>query len=156
MEEESQEQSQSVSNTERIISNPAMAGSSQMSSMILQRYISNEEETSQIPSQEDLVKDFTEERNKSSNYNYRLMQQIIKSIPSKSSLLAVREAQGNVFRISTSDMAGVSQVKLQMDQVGIPHKINFHKQASEVLYSNLLSSYLSKIKLEEKAIKLEE
>ena len=53
-------------------------------------------------------------------------------------------------------MAGVSQVKLQMDQVGIPDKINFRKQASEVLYSDLLSSYLSKIKLEEKLIKLED
>ena len=83
LEEESQEQSQSVSNTERTISNPAMVGSSQMSTMILQRYTSNEEETSQIPSQEDLVKDFTEERNRSANDNYRLMQQIRKSIPSK-------------------------------------------------------------------------
>ena len=53
-------------------------------------------------------------------------------------------------------MTGVSQVKLQMDQVGIHDKINFHKQASKVLYSDLLSSYLSKIKLEEKVIKLEE
>ena len=43
-----------------------------------------------------------------------------------------------------------------MDQVGIPDKINFHKQASEVLYSDLLRSYLSKIKLEENVIKLEE
>ena len=43
-----------------------------------------------------------------------------------------------------------------MDQVGIPEQINFHKQASEVLYSYLLRSYLSKIKLEEKVIKLEE
>ena len=43
-----------------------------------------------------------------------------------------------------------------MDQVGIPDKINFHKQASEVLYSYLLKSYLSKIKLEEKVSKLEE
>lgn len=43
-----------------------------------------------------------------------------------------------------------------MDQVGIPDKINFHKQASNILYSYLLKSYLSKIKLEEKANKLEE
>ena len=84
------------------------------------------------------------------------MQQIRKYVPNKSSLLAVREAQGNIFRIASSDMAGVSQAKLQMDRVGIPDKINFHKQASEVLYSDLLSSYLRKIKMEEKVIKLEE
>ena len=53
-------------------------------------------------------------------------------------------------------MGGISQVKIQMDQVGIPDKVNFHKQASEVLYSDLLNSYLSKIKLEEKVIKLQE
>ena len=124
--------------------------------MILQRYTSNEEETSKTPLQEDLVKNFTEERNKSANDNYRLMQRIRKSVPNKSSLLAVREAQVNIFRIATSDMAGVSQVKIQMDQVGIPDKIKFYKQASKVLYSDLLSSYLSRIKLEEKVIKLEE
>ena len=40
--------------------------------------------------------------------------------------------------------------------MGIPDKINFHKKASEILYSDLLNSYLSKTKLEEKVIKLEE
>ena len=43
-----------------------------------------------------------------------------------------------------------------MDQVGIPDKVNFHKQASKILYSDLLNSYLSKTKLEEKLSKLEE
>ena len=43
-----------------------------------------------------------------------------------------------------------------MDQVGIPDKVSFHKQASKVLYSNFLNSYLNKINLEEKVIKLEE
>lgn len=43
-----------------------------------------------------------------------------------------------------------------MDKVGLPNKINFHKQALEILYSDLLKSYLSKNMLEEKAIKMEE
>ena len=51
VEEELQEQSKSVSNTKKTISNPIMAESSQMSTMILQKYISSEEETSKIPSQ---------------------------------------------------------------------------------------------------------
>ena len=70
--------------------------------------------------------------------------------------MAVRESEGNVFRIATTDATGVSQVKIQMDQVGIPDKMNFHKQASEILYSDLLKSYLSKIKLEERVSKMEE
>ena len=127
-----------------------------MSAMIVQKYVSSEEETSKIPFQEELVKDFTEKMNKSVDENYKLMQQIRKSVSTKSTLLAVRESEGNVFRITTTDVTGVSQVKLQMDQVGIPDKINFHKKASEILYSDLLKSYLSKIKLEEKVNKLEE
>ena len=127
VEEELQEQSQSISNTEKTMSNPTMAESSQMSAMILQKYISSEEDTSKNPSQEELVKDFTEERIKPINENYRIMQQIRKFVSNKSSLLEVRESEGNVFRIATTDVTGVSQVKLQMDQVGIPDKINFHK-----------------------------
>ena len=104
-----------------------MAESSQMSAMILQKYVSSEEETSKIPSQEELVKDFTEKMNKSVDENYRLMQQIRKSVSNKSTLLVVTESEGNFFRIPTIDVTGVSQVKLQMDQVGILDKINFHK-----------------------------
>ena len=43
-----------------------------------------------------------------------------------------------------------------MDKIGISDKINFHKQATEILYSNLLKSYLNKNKLEAKVVKLEE
>ena len=64
VEKESQEKSQSVSNTERIVSNPKIIGDSQVSAMILQIFTLNEGETSQVSSQEDLVKNFTEERNK--------------------------------------------------------------------------------------------
>ena len=71
-------------------------------------------------------------------------------------MLAVKETKGNIFRITTSDKEGVSQVRIQMDQVGIPDKVNFHKKASEILYFDLLNSYLSKTKMEEKVIKLEE
>ena len=88
--------------------------------------------------------------------NIKLMQQIRRTVSNKSTLLDVRESEGNVFRIATMDATGVSQVKLQMDQVGIPDKVNFHKQASEILYSDLLKSYLSKIKLEERVSKMEE
>ena len=43
-----------------------------------------------------------------------------------------------------------------MDKIDIPDKINFHKQDSEVLYSDFLKSYLNKSKLESKMTKLEE
>ena len=43
-----------------------------------------------------------------------------------------------------------------MDRIAIPDKINFHKQVLEVLYSDLLNSYLNQTKLENKVAKLEE
>lgn len=84
------------------------------------------------------------------------MQEIRKTVPCKNPLLAVREVDSNVFRIATNDKKGVSQVRIQMDKVGLPNKINFHKHASEILLYDLLKYYLSKTKLEEKVIKLEE
>ena len=41
----------------------------------------------------------------------------------------MREVDNNVFRIATNDKEGVSQVRIQMDKVGFPDKIKFHKQA---------------------------
>ena len=84
------------------------------------------------------------------------MQEIRETVPGKNPLLVVREADSNVFRIATNDKDGVSQVRIQIDKVGLLDKINFHKQASEILYSDLPKSYLSKTKLEEKVIKLAE
>ena len=43
-----------------------------------------------------------------------------------------------------------------MDKIGIPDKINFHKQATDILYYDLLKSYLNKNKLEDMVIKIEE
>ena len=156
VEEESHDQSQSMSNTERTITNQTIVESTQDLAMIFQKFALDEAEISQVCSQEELVKYFTNERNKSANDNYKLMREIRKTVPGKSPLLAVREANNNVFRIATNDKEGVSQVRIQMDKVGLLDKINFHKQASEILYSDLLKSYLSNTKLEEKVIKIEE
>ena len=56
VEEESQGQSQSVSNTERTITNLAIVESSQGPTMVLQKFTLGEAETSQVCSQEELVR----------------------------------------------------------------------------------------------------
>ena len=137
-EEGAQEQSKSISSAEKTISNPPVAEGSQVSAMVVQKYVSSEEETSKVPSQEELVKYFTDKRSKVVDENINLMQQIRRTTSNKSTLLAVRESEGNVFRIATTDATGVSQVKLQMDQVGIPDKVNFHKQASEIQMRDIM------------------
>ena len=108
VEEDPQDQSQLVSNTERTITNPTIVESTQDPTMVFQKFTLDEVETSLVCSQEELVKDFTNERNQSTNDNYKLMQEIRKIVPRKGPLLAVREADNNVFRIATNEKEGVS------------------------------------------------
>ena len=77
-------------------------------------------ESSQFHSKEDLVKVFTSERNKSANENYKLMQEIRRTILVENSLLAVRETYNNVLRIVTDDQEQVSQVRIHMDKIRDP------------------------------------
>lgn len=72
-EEGAQDQSKLVSSTKRAISNPTVAENSQVLAMVVQKYVSSEEETSKIPSQEELVKDFTDKRSKDVDENYKIM-----------------------------------------------------------------------------------
>ena len=44
-----------------------------MSAMVVQKYVSSEEETSKVPSQEELVKEFTDKRSKAVDENIKLM-----------------------------------------------------------------------------------
>ena len=136
VEEEPNEHSQSMSNTKRLTSHLAMVETIEEPAITFQRFALDEAETSQFHSREELVRDFTNERNKSTNDNYKLMQEIRKTILVESYLLAVREAYNNVFRIVTDDKEMISQVRIQMDKVGILDKIKFHKQDSDILYSD--------------------
>ena len=58
----------------------------------------------------------------------------------KNPLLAVREVDSNVFRIATNDKEGVSQVRIQMDKVGLPDKLISTSNPQKLfilIYSNL-------------------
>ena len=105
-------------------------------------------ENSPYESKEDLVKKFSKERNLSSEENFKLMQEVRKNTYASSSLITVREKDRNTLKISIDDQVEGSQVRIQMDKIDIPDKINFHKQASKVLYFDLLRSYMNKTKLE--------
>ena len=103
-----------------------------------------------------MVKNFSDEMNLSLNENFKLMQEARRNSSIEVSLLTVREKDTSTLSVSMSDESEVSQVRIQMDKITIPDKINFHKQASEILYSDLLKAYLNKIKLENKMVNLEE
>lgn len=84
------------------------------------------------------------------------MQDLRISNPLGTSLLTIKEMDSSILRITTNDQEQVSQVRIQMENIGIPNKINFHKQATNILYSDLLEYYLNENKLEAKLVKLEE
>ena len=103
-----------------------------------------------------MVKKFLEERNPSAEENFKLIQEVRKNTFSGTSLLTIRESDSNTLRIAVDDQTQGSQVGIQMDKIVVPDKINFHKQASVIIYSVLLKSYLNKSKLESKLTKFEE
>ena len=121
----------------------------------VQQFVFNTKD-SPYESKQDLVKKFSEERNLSAEENFKLMQEVRKRSYASSSLLTVREKDNNTLKNVVDDQVEGSQVRIQMDRIAIPDKINLHKQASEVLYSDHLKSYLNKTKLENKDAKLEE
>ena len=55
------------------------------------------------------------------------MQEVRKIYYASSSLLAVREKDSNTPKIVVDDQVEGSQVRIQMDRISIPNKINFHK-----------------------------
>ena len=113
-------------------------------------------ENSLYESKQDMVKKFSQEINLSVEQNFKFIQEVRKNTFAGTSLLIVKERDNNTLRIVVDDQAEGSQVMIQMDKITIPDKINFHKQASEVLYSYLLKSYLNKTNLESKLTNLEE
>ena len=112
--------------------------------------------TSGYKSKEDLIKEFLDERSVASKESYELVKEAKKMEISKSSMIAMKEKDSGVFRIAITENSQVTQVKIQMEKIAIPDKINFHRQASEVLYSDLIKSYLNKQKMEEKMEILEQ
>lgn len=155
--EEKEDQSQVPPNTNESASQMLTEQPILGLAMLVQSFKLDQEESSLYHSRDDLVKDFLEERNKSLDENYKLLQQAMKKdLMDSITLLIVREEHSNTLRLGIDDPDHVSQVRIQMDKIGIPDKINIYKQATEVLYSDLLKSYLNKTKLEGKMAKLEE
>ena len=73
-----------------------------------------------------MVKKFSEERNLSIEENFKLMQEVRKSTFTGTSLLIVRERDRNTLRIAVEGQTEGSQVRIQMEKIVIPDKINFH------------------------------
>ena len=85
--------------------------------------------TSGYKSKEDLIKEFLDERSVASKESYELVKEARKMEISQSSMITVKEKDSGAFRIAVTDNSQVTQVKIQMEKIAIPDKINFHRQA---------------------------
>ena len=73
----------------------------------------------------------------------------------KSFLFTVRDIEKRTFNIAVADEDQVSEIKIKYDNISAPDKVKFHKQTSDLLYSDYLSLNLKNSKLSSYAEKLE-
>ena len=72
-----------------------------------------------------MIKKNSEERNLSAEENFKIMREVRKITFIGTSLLTIRERDRNTLRITVDDQSEGSQVRIQMDKIGISDKINF-------------------------------
>jgi hypothetical protein len=73
----------------------------------------------------------------------------------KSSLFIVRDVEKRTLNIAVVDEDNVFEVKLHYDNISAPDKVKFHKNTSDMLYSDYLGLSLNNSKLTIYALKLE-
>ena len=73
----------------------------------------------------------------------------------KSSLFIVRDLEKWTFNIVVVDEDKLSEIKIKYDNISAPDKVKFHRNTSDMLYSDYLSLILKNSKLSSYAINLE-
>ena len=73
----------------------------------------------------------------------------------KAPLLLVRDVERKTFNIAVVDDDKVSKIKEHYENIGAPHKVKFHRNVSDMLYSDYLSLGLRVSILTTHALKLD-
>jgi hypothetical protein len=73
----------------------------------------------------------------------------------KSSLFTVRDIEKKTLNIAVADEDKVSEVKLHYENISAPDKVKFHRNTSDMLYSDYLGLSLKISRLTTHALKLE-
>ena len=87
--------------------------------------------------------------------NWKLLAEARKLSQEKVSLIIVKGSKKSTLNLAIIEDYKSSKIKIKMDQINVPDKIHFQRQTSEVLYVDLLKSFLENKKLESKVSKLE-
>jgi hypothetical protein len=120
-----------------------------------QKYYFSQASKEAYQSKEDLSKWYAEKRKESLSEIMNLMPEVKKYSQHKSSLFTVRDTERKTFNISIAEEDKVSEIKIKYDNISAPDKVQFHKQTSDLLYSDYLNLNLKNEKLTSLAAKLE-
>lgn len=103
-----------------------------------------------------MITQYAQIRKETLEEDIKLLTEAWKLPQKKVFLITVKDPKKNTLNIVVTEEDKIFEIKIQMDQVNVPNQINLHKQTTEVIYSNLLHSYLNVKKLKSKLEKLEE
>jgi hypothetical protein len=70
-------------------------------------------------------------------------------------LFLVRDVERNMFNIAIEDDDKVSEINMHYENIVAPDKVKFHRNASDMLYSDYLSLSLKVSRLTTHALKLD-
>jgi hypothetical protein len=106
-------------------------------------------------SKEDLAKKYAEKGNLAMNEMRELIPEVENISQHKSSMFTVRDVEKKTFNIAVADEDKVSEIKMKYENISAPDKVKFHRNTSDMLYSDYLGLSLKNSKLSTYAIKLE-
>jgi predicted metal-dependent hydrolase len=106
-------------------------------------------------SKEDLANQYIVKGNMAMSEIRDLLPEVERISQHKSSLFSVRDVERKTFNIAVADEDKVSEIKLHYENIGAPDKVKFHRNASDMLYSDYLSLSLRVSRLTTHALKLD-
>jgi hypothetical protein len=84
-----------------------------------------------------------------------LLPEVEKTSQHKASLLSVRDVEKKTFNIAVADNDKVSEIKMHYENIAAPDKVKFHRNVSDMLYSDYQSLVLKVARLTTYASKLD-
>jgi hypothetical protein len=106
-------------------------------------------------SKEDLMNQYVV-KGSTANIEIRyLFPEVEKISQHKASMFSVRDMERKTFNIAIADDDKVSEIKMHYENIGAPNKVKFHRNASDMLYSDYLSLSLRVSRLTTHALKLD-
>jgi polyhydroxyalkanoate synthesis regulator phasin len=106
-------------------------------------------------SKEDLAKQYVEKGNLAMSEMRELIHEVENISQHKYSFFTVKDIEKKTFNIAFSDEDKVSEIKLKYENISAPDKVKFHRNTSDMMYSDYLGLSLKNSKFSTYAIKLE-